>query len=38
MDNVTEWSDAFDLYYNNIMSNAAPGLTEYDKSILLTDA
>ncbi|MDR0912092.1 MAG: hypothetical protein LBM96_05780 [Methanobrevibacter sp.] len=33
-----EFSREFDILYNNIMSNSAPGLTEYDKSVLLTQA
>lgn len=33
-----EWSIAFDLAYNNISSNQAPGLTNYEKSIFLTQA
>lgn len=36
MKNVAEWSAEFDLYYQNITSNQAPGLTEYEKSIFLT--
>lgn len=35
---ATEFSDAFDLMYNNISSNAAPGLNEYEKSFFLTKA
>ena len=38
MKNVNEWSLEFDLAYNNITSNQAPGLTEYEKSVFLTDA
>lgn len=34
----TEFSNEFDILYNNIMSNAAPGLNEYEKSVLLTQA
>ena len=34
----TEFSDRFDVLYNSIMSNAAPGLNEYDKSVFLTKA
>ncbi len=34
----SEFSSEFDILYNNIMSNAAPGLNEYDKSVLLTQA
>lgn len=33
-----EMSAAFDLKYNNIMSNLAPGLNEYEKSYFLTEA
>ena len=33
-----EFSNEFDVLYNNIMSNAAPGLDEYEKSIFLTKA
>ena len=33
-----ELSDRFDVLYNNIMSNAAPGLNEYEKSVFLTKA
>ena len=33
-----EFSDQFDVHYNNIMSNAAPGLNEYEKSVFLTKA
>lgn len=36
--NVNEFSNEFDILYNNIMSNAAPGLDEYEKSVLLTKA
>lgn len=35
---LSEFSNEFDLFYNNIMSNAAPGLTEYEKSVFLTKA
>lgn len=38
MKNVTEWSLEFDQLYNNITSNQAPGLTEYEKSVRLTRA
>ena len=34
----TEFSDRFEVLYNNIMSNAAPGLNEYEKSVFLTKA
>lgn len=33
-----EFSDQFDVLYNNITSNQAPGLNEYDKSVFLTKA
>ena len=33
-----EFSNEFDVLYNNIMSNAAPGLDEYEKSVFLTKA
>ena len=33
-----EFSNEFDVLYNNIMSNAAPGLDEYEKSVYLTEA
>jgi hypothetical protein len=35
---VYEFSNQFDLLYNNITSNQAPGLNEYEKSIFLTKA
>lgn len=35
---VEEFSDQFDILYNNITSNQAPGLDEYEKSIFLTRA
>lgn len=38
MKTCEEWSLEFDLKYNNIASNKAPGLTEYEKSIFLTRA
>ena len=38
MKNCQEWSLAFDQLYNNITSNKAPGLSEYEKSVFLTDA
>lgn len=38
MKTCQEWSLEFDLMYNNIASNKAPGLTEYEKSIFLTRA
>lgn len=33
-----EWSLQFDLLYNNIASDQAPGLTEYEKSVFITNA
>lgn len=33
-----EFSSEFDILYNNIMSNQAPGLDEYEKSVFLTKA
>lgn len=35
---LSEFSIEFDVLYNNISSNQAPGLTEYEKSIFLTQA
>ena len=35
---ATEFSNQFDLLFNNISSNQAPGLNEYEKSALLTKA
>lgn len=35
---VNEFSDGFDVLYNNVMSNQAPGLDEYEKSFFLTKA
>ena len=35
---TTEFSNQFDVLYNNISSNAAPGINEYEKSVLLTKA
>ena len=35
---LVELSSKFDLYYNNISSNQAPGLVEYEKSVFLTNA
>lgn len=34
----TEFSNEFDVLYNNITSNQAPGLDEYEKSVFLTKA
>lgn len=36
--NAAEFSNEFDILYNNIMSNNAPGLNEYEKSVFLTKA
>ena len=36
--NHLEFSSEFDILYNNIMSNTAPGLDEYEKSVFLTQA
>jgi hypothetical protein len=33
-----EFSSEFDVLYNNITSNQAPGLDEYEKSLFLTRA
>ena len=33
-----DFSFEFDILYNNISSNQAPGLTEYEKSVFLTQA
>ena len=33
-----EFSREFDILYNNITSNQAPGLNEYEKSVFLTQA
>lgn len=33
-----EFSNEFEILYNNTMSNAAPGLNEYEKSVFLTKA
>lgn len=38
MTELEEWSDKFDVYYNNITSNQAPGCNEYEKSVFLTKA
>lgn len=35
---VQEFSNEFDVLYNNITSNQAPGLDEYEKSVFLTKA
>lgn len=36
--NTSEFSEEFDIYYNNICSNKAPGLDVYEKSVFLTQA
>ena len=33
-----EFSNEFDVLYNNIMSNQAPGIDDYEKSVFLTKA
>ncbi len=33
-----EFSSEFDVLYNNITSNQAPGLDDYEKSVFLTKA
>ena len=33
-----EFSNEFDVLYNSITSNQAPGLDEYEKSVFLTQA
>lgn len=38
MKTCEEWSLEFDLLYNNIASDQAPGLEEYEKSVFLTRA
>ena len=35
---IEEMSNQFDVYYNNITSNQAPGLDKYEKSVFLTKA
>lgn len=35
---IPEFSDQFDVMFNNITSNQAPGLSEYEKSLFLTKA
>lgn len=35
---LADFNQQFDLYYNNIASNQAPGLNPYEKSVFLTDA
>lgn len=36
--NIVEFSNQFDIEYNNVMSNAAPPINEYEKSVFLTKA
>lgn len=36
--NAVELSNNFDILYNNVMSDSAPGLSEYEKSVFLTQA
>lgn len=36
--NTREFEERFDVLYNNIASNAAPGIDAYEKSVLLTKA
>lgn len=36
--NAEEFSNQFDVLYNNITSNQAPGLNEYEKTVFLTKA
>lgn len=38
MKNEQEWENGFDLLYQNITSNQAPGLNSYEKSVFLTEA
>lgn len=35
---TSEFSNEFDILYNNISNNAAPGVSEYEKSVFLTMA
>lgn len=35
---TTEFSTQFDILFNNIMSDTAPGINEYEKSVFLTKA
>lgn len=36
MTTTTEWRTEFDLLYNNILSDQAPGLNDYERSVVLT--
>lgn len=38
MKTTTEWRTEFDLLYNNLLSNQAPSLNDYEVSVLLTQA
>jgi len=38
MKTCQEWENGFDLLYQNITSNQAPGLNAYEKSVFLTEA
>ncbi|MBO4768085.1 MAG: hypothetical protein J5495_00975 [Bacteroidales bacterium] len=38
MKDCPEWENGFDLLYQNITSNQAPGLEPYEKSVFLTEA
>ena len=38
MKTCPEWENGFDLLYQNITSNQAPGLNAYEKSVILTEA
>lgn len=38
MTTVNEWRTELDLLYNNILSDQAPGLNDYERSVLLTQA
>ena len=35
---TNEFNNEFDILYNNIASNAAPGIDKYEKSVYLTKA
>lgn len=38
MENTTEWRTEFNILYNNIMSDQAPGLNDYEISCILTQS
>lgn len=38
MTTVSDWSRAFNILWNNIMSDAAPGISDYEKGVFLTQA